>query len=141
MNDYIKMEKLWYDNELIQLEVICSSSVITATAKIYVSNLLIDDLIYKINLFLDNHQDKIVWSNDDKGDHSALCLELSFLKKDNLGHILIETFMELDDGGKYSSHNCCFYINTEMGLLKTFCDRLEQLKYMPIGANILLNDL
>ena len=62
------------------------------------------------------------------------------MHKDRLGHILIEVYMELDDGGSYSTHNCCFYLNTEMGLLERFCNKLPKLKQEPLGIEVILNE-
>ena len=140
MIDYIDIEKIWYDNELIQLKIVCSSTVITAAAKVYVSDALIDNLIYQIKQFLDGQIEEGFWANEEKGDGSSACVSLRFLHKDRLGHVLIEVYMELDDGGGYSRHNCCFYLNTELGLLTTFYEKLPQLKRKLSGIKIVLND-
>lgn len=140
MNDYIKIDKLWQDGELIELKVVCSTEIITATTKIYVSEALIDDLIYSIKQFLDGQVIESSWANEKRGNDSTACVSLHFMHKDKLGHIIIEVFMELDDGGNYSSHNCCFFLNTEIGLLTMFCERLPQLKQKSSGIKIILND-
>ena len=140
MKDYISMQKLWDDSDLAQLEIVCSSPVITASAKIYVTNALIDDLVQQIKKFLDGQLKESYWKNGEKGDYSTACVSLRFLPKDKLGHILIEVYMELDDGGRYSSHNCCFYLNTEIGLLGTFCEKLPILKQEVFGIEVVLND-
>lgn len=75
-----------------------------------------------------------------KGDDSNACITFEFIHKDRLGHILIEVYMELDDGGNYSSHNCCFYLNTEIGLLEKFCQKLPTLKRELLGIEVVLND-
>ena len=126
MNDYIKIDKLWQDGELIELKVVCSTEIITATTKIYVSEALIDDLIYSIKQFLDGQVIESSWANEKRGNDSTACGSLHF--------------MELDDGGNYSSHNCCFFLNTEIGLLTMFCERLPQLKQKSSGIKIILND-
>lgn len=138
--DYIDIHKLWQDNELAQLRIVCSSAVITASTNIYVSDALIDDLIFQINQFLNGQVVESIWANEDKGNNSTACVSLRFLHKDKLGHVLIEVYMELDDGGDYSSHNCCFYLNTEIGLLTRFCERLPQLKQKTSEVKIVLND-
>lgn len=63
----------------------------------------------------------------------------AFFREDELGHIAIEVFAELDDGGDYSKHNCCFFVRTEYGLLMNFCDHLVQLKNGSVGCEIRLN--
>ena len=47
--------------------------------------------------------------------------------------------MELDDGGDYSNHNCCFFVNTEIGLLEKFKNELTHIKHQPPGVEIVLN--
>lgn len=140
MSDYIYVNKILQDNELIQLRITCASEIITASAKIYVSNILIDDLIYQIKEFLSGKVPESFWANEERGDNSTACVSLRFLHKDRLGHVLVEVFMELDDGGNYSSHNCCFYVNTEIGLLTKFCERLPRLKQKELGTKVILND-
>lgn len=124
----IIFKKIWQDSELMELETICSSGVITAISKIYVSVSLLDELIFQIKSFLEGHITEGAWANENKGNDSTACVTFRFLKKNKLGHIWIEVFMELDDGGDYSKHNCCFYIDTEIGLLANFCDDLTKLK-------------
>ena len=52
---------------------------------------------------------------------------------------MVEVFAELDDGGDYAKHNCCFFVNTEYGLLMEFCSKLAELKINPVGCEIQLN--
>ena len=87
-----------------------------------------DELIGQIEQFLRGDIEEGLWANEDRGNDSTACLSLRFLRKDRLGHIIIEVFAELDDGGDYARHNCCFFVNTEYGLLMNFCERLAQLK-------------
>ena len=139
MKDNIIFSKIWQDDDVIELKVICSSSVATITSKIYVSDPLIDELICQIKQFLHGNNDEGLWANEDKGNDSTACVSLRFFRKDKLGHIVIEVFAELDDGGNYTEHNCCFYVSTEYGLLMSFCESLVQLKKNPIGYEIQLN--
>ena len=129
MTDNIIINKQWQDNEVILIKIKCYTSIITAETEVYVVDYLIDDLIYQIEQFLDGKVEESFWESGERGDFSTTCASLRFLHKDRAGHVLIEVFMELDDGGKYSEHNCCFYINTEIGLLTTFCKKLPRLKH------------
>lgn len=141
MNDNIVFRKIWQDNELIELKVVCSSSVAAIKTQIYVSDLLIDELIYLIQQFLGGKSEEVLWANEDKGDNSSACISLRFIKKDKLGHILVEVFAELDDGGSYVDHNCCFFVNTEYGMLLKFCNSLVQLKNNLVGYEVILNKI
>ena len=137
--DNISISKIWEDDHVICLKVICSSSVATVTSKIYVDELLIDELVCQIKQFLDGNIEEGLWSNEEKGDSSTACVSFRFLNIDKMGHVFIEVFAELDDGGNYSEHNCCFYIRTEHGLLMSFCDNLIDLKKNSSGYEIQLN--
>jgi len=113
--------------------------VVTTTSKIYVSDSLIDELICQIEQFLEGNIEEGLWANEDRGNDSTACVSLRFIRKDKLGHIVIEVFAELDDGGNYANHNCCFFVGTEYGLLMRFCERLVRLKNDPVGYEIQLN--
>ena len=140
--DNLLFEKIWQDTELMQLRVLCSSSIAMACTEIYVNEILLNELIDNLKLFLAGRTDGCIWANETRGNGSTACLELRFIKQDKLGHVLIEVFAELDDGGEYSKHNSCFYIKTEMGLLGSFCAKLENLKLMdPLGFQVELNDV
>lgn len=139
VKDNIIFSKIWQDNDVIQLKVVCSSSVATVTSKIYVSDSLIDELICQIKQFLDGNNEEGLWENEDKGNATTASVSLRFFRKDKLGHIVIEVFAELDDGGDYAEHNCCFFVSTEYGLLMNFCESLLQLKKNPVGYEIQLN--
>ena len=141
MNDSITLEKIWQDNELMELKVICLSETIRATTKIYVTDALINDLVNQIKQFIDSQVQESFWANEERGNNSTACVSFHFLRKDKLGHICVEVFMELDDGGKYSDHNCCFYVNTEIGLLSKFCLLLPKIKQNQLGYKIVLNDI
>ena len=138
--DNITCRKKWQDENVINLEVVCASSVAAIFTSIYVSDLLLAELIFQVKQFLNGAVEEGLWTNETKGNDSTACLSLRFMKKDHLGHILIEVFAELDDGGKYTEHNCCFYVCTEYGLLMRFCESLGQLKTAPAGYEIQLND-
>ena len=117
MKDNIIFSKIWEDDDIIELKVECSSSVATISSQIYVSDSLIDELICQIKQFLDGNIEEGLWANEDKGNDSTACLSFRFFSKDKLGHIIIEVFAELDDGGNFTEHNCCFFIGTEYGYL------------------------
>ena len=140
MKDNIIFSKIWEDDDIIELKVECSSSVATISSQIYVSDSLIDELICQIKQFLDGNIEEGLWANEDKGNDSTACVSLRLFSKDKLGHIIIEVFAELDDGGNFTEHNCCFFIGTEYGLLMSFCKSLVCLKNHPVGYEIRLND-
>ena len=139
MNDNIVFKKIWEDANLIEIELTCISPVITTTSRILVCDDLIDELADKINQFLEGKIKETIWQNEEKGNKSPPCAILHFLNKDARGHILVEVFLEVDDGGDFTKHNCCFYINTEHGLLMNFSNKLSRLKSKSEKYEIQLN--
>ena len=139
MKDNIIFKKIWEDNDLMELRVVCSSPVAATISEIYVSNFLIDELAGQIKQFLQGTREEGLWANEDRGNDSTACVSLRFFRKDKLGHIMVEVFAELDDGGDYGKHNCCFFVHTEYGLLMEFCSKLAKLQTNPVGYEIQLN--
>ena len=138
MADNLIITRLWQDIEFFQIEIECKTELIAVRGKVYTTDDLIDDLCNKIEAFLSGHMDATCWQNGTRGDTTTPCTALRFSRKDELGHVLIEVFMEIDDGGALSTHNCCFYINTEVGLLYQFKENLPKLKAPQLGIRVSL---
>lgn len=139
MKDYIEIERIWQSDYYFQVKITCISESITVTNKIYTSNECIDELFSNLEDFLDGKVKECLWLNGEKGDGSTACVSFEFSHKDKLGHILVEVYIEIDDGGNYSNHNCCFYVNTEIGLLSDFKNDLWRIKEPRLGEKIALN--
>lgn len=140
MQDNIVFRKIWEDDAVMELKATCTSSVVSVTSAIYVSEDMLDELASKIKKFLSGDGDEELWENQERGDRCTACLSLRFLQKDKHGHITIEVFVELDDGGTYTEHNCCFFTHTEVGLLESFAEALIALKNGAAGFEIRLNN-
>lgn len=139
MNDNITIMRSWQDIDFFEIDIECKTRLITVREKIYTTDDLIDDLYKKIEMFLSKDDKPICWSNGTKGNDSTPCVIFRFSRKDRLGHVLIEVFMEIDDGGSLDFHHCCFYVNTEIGLLYQFKNSLPNLKIPELGIRVELN--
>ena len=139
MVDNIIITRVWQDIDFFQIEVQCKSEFIVATEKVYTTDTLIDDLYSKLELFLSGKSKTVCWQNGIIGDSTTPCIKLEFFNADKVGHVLVEVFMEIDDGGALSTHNCCFYLKTEIGLLYQFKEKLQNLKKPQLGVQIVLN--
>ncbi len=140
MGDSLIITRFWQDIEFFQMAIECKTEFIAVRGKVYTTDDLIDDLYSKIEMFLSGNADHACWQNGTRGDTTTPCITLRFLHKDKLGHVLIEVFMEIDDGGTLSAHNCCFYMNTETGLLYQFKENLLKLKTPQLGIQISLDN-
>ena len=139
MQDYIAIERIWQDSDFFEIELTCCSDIITAVSKVYTSNESIDNLSDKIKNFINGDVKDCFWENGERGDNTTACVSMNFFREDKLGHIKIEVFMELDDGGKFSKHNCCFFVNTELGLLAEFQKNIFKIKNQQLGEKVVLN--
>lgn len=140
MTDNFIITRVWQDTDFFQIEIECKTEFIAVRGKLYTTDYLIDDLYSKIETFLSGKIETICWQNGTKGDLTTPYMAFRLLRKDQLGHILIEIYMEIDDGGPLTTHNCCFYLNTEMGLLCQFKENLPHLKIPQLGICISLRE-
>ena len=146
MQDYIALRKIWQDEieDLFELQMSAGSRLICAHSSAYAGNGAIDELVDGLNRFISGKTDEFLWKNGNRGGMASLgplFHSLKFFHKNKLGDVLIEVYMELADGGKPSEHNCCFYVETELGLLEKFYKKLYLLKEPNLDVEIMLNDL
>lgn len=137
--DTLSIERVWEDNEFFEVEIIAQSTPISASVKSYITEDSINELAQHLAVFPQRLNDKYIWENGAKGDDSTPFVSFEFWCEDKLGHIVIEVYMELDDGASYSKHNCCFFVKTEAGLLNSFGKSLVSLNERGIGKKVVLN--
>lgn len=138
MVDNIKIEKNWQDEDFFEVLATCSNNVITASTEVYVTELAVKQLQNEIDQFLQFKKTDIFWKSGERGNQSTPCVGFKMCMKDSRGHVLIEIFMELNDGGDLDKHICCFYINTELGILQDFNSKLSALMNPVIGTSVSL---
>lgn len=134
----LSIERIWEDVDFYEIEVIARSEIISASVKSYTTVALINELALRLATFPKKLDDRFIWENGSKGDDSTPYISLEFWCEDKLGHIIIEVYMEIDDGASYNKHNCCFFIKTEPGLLNSFGKSLVLLNEQGIGKKITL---
>ncbi|HBT95290.1 MAG TPA: hypothetical protein DEB24_03985 [Coriobacteriia bacterium] len=139
VRDNIAIERIWQDDGFFQIRVTCSVEIISASADVYVDDALIDELRDKLESITSLSEDEVFWESGERGDGSTTSISFTVSHEDGLGHVRIEAYMELEDGGSPSRHNCCFYVRTELGLLAEFSRRLTYIKEMRLGTRIELN--
>lgn len=138
--DKISIQKIWSDADFFEIEVYAQSELICSKVNSYTTAAAINELALHLISFPENSHDKYIWKNGIKGDESTPFISLEFWCKDELGHIVVEVYMEIDDGAPYSRHNCCYFINTEVGLLNRFGNGLLSLNNAEVGKKITLNE-
>lgn len=123
--DNISIEKIWQGDDFFEANVECSAKTIAASTRVYVSNEQFSIFYKLLESFLNNNAiQSVSWESGPKGNETTPCVVFVFSKLDLQGHICIEVFMELDDGGRLSDHTCCFFVNTETQSMYTFVQHL-----------------
>lgn len=140
MCDNIIIKKIWEDSGFFEISITCNNKFISASTNAYVTKELINQLCDNIDRLLNFEKKEVFWKSGNRGNGSTPIIEFNIFMTDSSGHFLIECFMELNDGGNLDTHNCCFYVKTELGLLFNFNSKLSLLNESNIGMIISLLD-
>ena len=127
MNDNISIEKLWYDEDFYEVQIIMSTKQIHCKINTYIVDEEINALSQKILDYVKN----------DTGFYSDSCPKIiieSFIK-DISGHIVLNASCQLQsiEENAKCNYNCKFPIKTEMGLLYNFAKQLPKLNEQEVG--------
>jgi hypothetical protein len=136
----IIFEKLEQYDSFMEVEVTGISKFACVNTRVYIADEHLSVLASLVQQFCYDTSSHFYWENGEKGDRTTTSVSLEFVHKDTLGHIVVELYMELDDGGSLNKHNCCFYVETELGLLERFGQRLGVLKHQHNGERIALDE-
>ena len=136
--DKLSIERVWEDADYFEIEIIAQSELVSANVRSYTTVGSINELSSRLAKFPQKSDERYIWENGTKGDKSTPFVSLEFFREDELGHIAIEVYMEIDDGASYEKHNCCFFIKTEIGLLNRFGKSLILLSEKGVGKKITL---
>jgi hypothetical protein len=137
--DNLSIERVWEDIEFFEVEITAQSKLVCAKVKSYIQDPKIDELVSRLTSFPKSINDRYYWENGKRGDDWTPFVSLEFWCEDKLGHVVIEVYIEIDDGASYTKHNCCFFVKTDIGLLNSFGKSLALLNERGIGKIITLN--
>ena len=135
----ISIERIWQDNDFFEIKVTATTQSARATTNVYVTDADILQLSSALANFPQGKDSEISWQVSESAAIEK-SLSLKVLPKDKKGHLLVEVYMIIKDGGCGEDHHCCFYIQTEIGLLNTFGKRLLAINKPILGTQIALVD-
>ena len=139
--DILSVERVWEDNEFFEIKVSAQTKLINASVRSYTTDEWITGLAHRLATFPNGLSDRFIWENGEKGDETTPFVSLEVWCADKLGHVVVEVYMEIDDGALFSKHNCCFYVRTEIGMLNRFGKDLFSLVIKGVGHSATLNKL
>lgn len=126
--DNICVKKIWEDEGLIELYVKAQSKFVTINQTCYIST---DDLKKNteiIKKYIQKNLQTYVEFGKIEGNYTP-SFSMELYPCDDYGHVVIEMDMEIVDN-KTKAHRCKFFINTELGLLEKFGEKLYSINEM-----------
>lgn len=128
----LTIERCWGDPviDFYELNITCKNEKITASAsECWASDEKIDDLIAKIHQYTNKEIKEFEWCAGDPNDNFASSVILRVMPFNKFGHVHIQIIMQtLSFTTDYWQNNCSMYIETEIGTLEIFGNRLSKLK-------------
>ena len=137
MQDNLSFEKIYQDDCLIELKILASSEYVFAYQNCYIEDKDLKDIAEKICNYVNNYQEACYLEFGHKKGNYTPAFAMKLLPTDHFGHVKIEVDIEIDDNDT-RAHRCCFYVNSELGLVERLGKGLKELDKKPIGEKIFL---
>ena len=137
--DNIIIRKTYQDTDLIQFEIHAMAEFISAYQSCYVDEIGLKEHADKIMAYTKNYEKDCYLDFGEKEGNYTPSFSLHLLKADLRGHAKIEVDLEIDDNNE-RKHRCCFYVQSELGLIEKFGKAMRGFSSAEIGAEIRLND-
>ena len=136
--DNIRIEKKWQEDSLIELKILANSEFVTAYQDCYIQDCSLDEISKKIGRYiLENGNVSCYLEFGYKEGNYTPAFSMKLLPKDSSGHVKIEVDMEINDND-LRAHRCCFYVNSELGLVEAFGCSLKRIITGEIGEEAVL---
>ncbi|MDT1996876.1 hypothetical protein CKN82_08185 [Carnobacterium divergens] len=134
----IKIIKNWEDDSLLELKIEAMSEYISVNQLCYIQDTDLEGNGIKIKEFSYNFTNSCYVEFGKKEGSFTPAFSLEFLPSDTSGKIKIEVDMEIADNEE-RKHRCCFYVDSEIGLVEQFGMKLIQMATQNILEEISLN--
>lgn len=134
MNDNISIEKLWYDEDFYEVQIIMSTEQIRCKINTYIVDEEINALSQKMLDYVKNDTG-FCWEIGEEDSDSCPKIIIESSAKDISGHIVLNASCQLrsiEENAK-CNYNCKFPIKTEVGLLYNFAKQLPKLNEQEVG--------
>ena len=137
MQDNLTFEKTYQNDTLIELKISASSEYASAYQHCYIQDIELKNIAEKICNYVDNYSEACYLEFGHKQGNYTPAFSMELLPADSFGHVKIEVDIEIDDNDS-RSHRCCFYVNSELGLVGQLGKTLKELVAGPIGESVSL---
>lgn len=135
--DNIIFEKVWHDRNLIELKISANCEFASAYQSCYIQDEKLAEISEKICDYVQNYNENCYLEFGKKEGNYTPAFSMCIMPADLSGHVQIEVDIEIADNDT-RSHRCCFYIETELGLLEQLGIALKGLTIGQDGIQISL---
>ncbi len=135
--DNITFEKIWQDENLIELKISANSEFVSAYQSCYIQDKELKKIADKICYFVENYRETCYLEFGKKEGNYTPAFSMSILPADLSGHVKIEVDIEIADNDT-RSHRCCFYVKSELGLIEQLGISLKSLIRERDGSEVSL---
>lgn len=135
--DNIIFEKVWQDENLIELKISANSEFVSAHQNCYIEDKKLEELSEKICSFIEDYNKNCYLEFGKKEGNYTPAFSMNILPVDMLGHIKIEVDIEIADND-IRAHRCCFYVKSELGLVEQLGRALKELVMEKVGSKVSL---
>lgn len=137
MNNII-FEKIWQDGNLIELKISANSEFVSVWQSCYVQDTMLQQAAEKIHDYIETYSEPCYLEFGKKEGNYTPAFSMCILPADTSGHVKVEADVEIADNNT-RSHRCCFYVESELGLIERLGISLQNLITAPEGEEVRLN--
>lgn len=124
--DNIIFEKIWQDNSLIELRISANSKFVSAYQNCYIEDKELEEIANKVIEYAERYTESSYLEFGRKEGNYTPAFSMCIMPADMSGHVKIEVDIEIADNDT-RSHRCCFYVNSELGLIERLGTALQLL--------------
>lgn len=135
--DNIFFEKVWQDDNLLELKISASAEFVSAYQKCYIQDTDLEKIAERICKYPNNYRESCYLEFGKKEGKHTPAFSMCILPASVSGHVKIEVDLEIDDNDT-RAHRCCFYVNCELGLVENLGHSLKRLVMSDLGEKVAL---
>ncbi|TYQ13385.1 UNVERIFIED_CONTAM: hypothetical protein Cloal_4459 [Acetivibrio alkalicellulosi] len=138
--DNIIFEKVWQDDEVIELKITGISQFVTAHQTCYIQDTNLREISNRIIDYSKEYSKQCYIEMGNKEGNFTPAFSMNILEASKTGHVKVEVDIEIADT-KERNHRCCFYVNSELYALEKLGNKFRQLVSDVVGNKVSLNDI
>lgn len=131
--DNITFKKIWQDENLIELKISANAKYISAYQDCYIQDEKLENIAERICDFANNYTEPCYLEFGIKEGNYTPAFSMHIFPADRCGHLKIEVDIEIADNDT-RSHRCCFYVESELGLIEQLGISLKKITKGECGS-------